>query len=161
LALANRVYSGQASSRITDYPNCAKPGTLGSSCPKISVEYLTVDNEHFTLATYRQKTKVELTLTTINSYNIRTGFHRNIFRKLKTVFNQLPFSAFFGFRKPVFAIPSLAHLFFAKRLAKNKKAKPCHFQKGVLSAQYCASHFRSVKGATPAAAWCLCFIVIN
>jgi hypothetical protein len=28
LALANRVSSGQASSRITDYPNCAKPGTL-------------------------------------------------------------------------------------------------------------------------------------
>ena len=28
LALANRVYSGQANSRITDYPNCAKPVTL-------------------------------------------------------------------------------------------------------------------------------------
>ncbi len=28
LALTNRVYSGQASSRIKDYPNCAKPGTL-------------------------------------------------------------------------------------------------------------------------------------
>ena len=28
LALANRVSSGQASSRITEYPNCAKPGTL-------------------------------------------------------------------------------------------------------------------------------------
>ena len=28
LALANRVFSGQASSRIKDYPNCAKPGTL-------------------------------------------------------------------------------------------------------------------------------------
>jgi len=28
LALPNRVFSGQASSRITDYPNCAKPGTL-------------------------------------------------------------------------------------------------------------------------------------
>ncbi len=28
LALANRVSSGQASSRITDYPNCAKPVTL-------------------------------------------------------------------------------------------------------------------------------------
>ena len=28
LALAYRVSSGQASSRITDYPNCAKPGTL-------------------------------------------------------------------------------------------------------------------------------------
>ena len=28
LALANRVSSGQASSWITEYPNCAKPGTL-------------------------------------------------------------------------------------------------------------------------------------
>ncbi|MFN6378350.1 MAG: hypothetical protein ACK4WD_03695 [Flavobacteriales bacterium] len=28
LALANRVFSGQASSWITNYPNCAKPGTL-------------------------------------------------------------------------------------------------------------------------------------
>jgi len=31
LALANRVFSGQASSRITDYPNCAKPWTLAAT----------------------------------------------------------------------------------------------------------------------------------
>jgi hypothetical protein len=31
LALANRVSSGQASSRITHYPNCAKPGTLAAN----------------------------------------------------------------------------------------------------------------------------------
>jgi hypothetical protein len=71
------------------------------------------------------------------------------------VFNCLLSSAFFGFKKAVVAIPNLAHLFFSKRLAKNKKAKSNPFQLGVLSAQYCASHFRSVKGAKPAAAWCI------
>jgi hypothetical protein len=59
---------------------------------------------------------------------------------LKTVFNCLLFSPFFGFEKAVLAIPNLAHLFFAKRQAKNKKAKSFPFKKGVLSAQYCASH---------------------
>jgi hypothetical protein len=81
-------------------------------------------------------------MTIINSYhnNIRTWFHWHICVKIGTVFNYLLSSAFFGFRKTVPAITNLAHLFFTKRLAKNKKAKSCPFQIGVLSAQYCASH---------------------
>ena len=97
-------------------------------------------------------------MTIINSYsnNTRTRFHWYICNKIEIVFNCLLSSSFCGFEKTVLAIPNLAHLSFAKRLAKNKKAKSCPFQIGVLSAQYCASHFRSVKGATPAAAW-YCF----
>jgi uncharacterized protein len=36
LALANRVSSGQASSRITHYPNCAKPWTLWAMYYQVS-----------------------------------------------------------------------------------------------------------------------------
>jgi hypothetical protein len=78
-----------------------------------------------------------------NSYNIRTGFHSNNYAEIVTVFNCLLSSALFGFNKTVLAIPNLA------------------FQIGVLSAQYCASHSVQAKSASPAAAWCLCFIIIN
>ncbi|HLD52403.1 MAG TPA: hypothetical protein VJA82_03805, partial [Sediminibacterium sp.] len=42
LALTNRVYSGQASSWITDYPTSAKPRTLSasSSSPIVKVSEL-------------------------------------------------------------------------------------------------------------------------
>jgi len=39
LALANRGFSGKASSRITHYPNCAKPGTLAVT-PKEIIQIL-------------------------------------------------------------------------------------------------------------------------
>jgi hypothetical protein len=58
---------------------------------------------------------------------------------LKTVFNCLLSSPFFGFAKTVLAIPNLAHLFLQKA-GKNKKAKSNPFKIGVLSSQYCASH---------------------
>ncbi len=39
LALANRVFSGQASSRITHYPNCAKPWTLAVTLLKTAFNF--------------------------------------------------------------------------------------------------------------------------
>jgi hypothetical protein len=56
-------------------------------------------------------------------------------------------------KKQFSAITNLAHLCFAKNRQIIKELN-CFPQKlGVLSAQFCASHIRSVKGAVPAAAW--------
>ena len=126
--------------------------TLGSSCPE-NLRNNIYGRNRALLHLLLRHILSRITLTTINTYNIRTGFHRNTCIEIGTIFNCLLSSAFCGLKKAVEAIPNLAHLFFAKRLAKNKKAKSCPFKIGVLSAQYCASHSVSVKGASPAAAW--------
>jgi len=49
--------------------------------------------------------------------------------------------------KPFYLSHNLAHLFFAKGKQKTNKLNYLPTKQGVLSALFCASHVRSVKGA--------------
>ena len=75
-------------------------------------------------------------------------FNRNISGKEFKIFPPL----FFGFDKPVLAIPNLAHLLLPSSdinaNAKSKELNSCPTLLGVLSALFCASRIRSVKGAS-------------
>jgi hypothetical protein len=56
--------------------------------------------------------------------------------------------------KTRFGYPEFSTFVFRKRQAKNKRAKfQPHKKNGVLSAQFCASHVRSVKGAGATGVW--------